>query len=120
MTTSDHRGRSKKPSSNKTAIEIQILKALFSGVSRGFQMPVNRFGHLSYVPKLMKNSYEKISLNKISGNKIIIAIKKLALRYLCFFIKAIKTVFIFRPGSTSNFALSLIRILHIVIGFDVP
>ena len=44
------------------------------GVYRGFPTPVNRSGCPNYVPKLMKNSLEKISLIQILGNKIFIAI----------------------------------------------
>ena len=45
-----------------------------SGVSRGFSTPVYRFGRPNYVSKLMKNSWEKISLIQIVGDKVFIAI----------------------------------------------
>ena len=43
------------------------------GVYRGFPTPVKRSGCPNYVPKLMKNSFEKISLIQILGNNIFIA-----------------------------------------------
>ena len=43
------------------------------GVYRGFPTPVYRSGCPNYVPKLMKNSLEKISLIQILRNNIFIA-----------------------------------------------
>ena len=73
--------------------------SLDSGVSRGSSTPVYQFGHPNHVPKLMKNSLEKISLTQISGDKIFIAIvpkhcKKFNFTIsLFFFKKAITTIF---------------------------
>ena len=39
-----------------------------------FLILVYQFGHPDYVPKLMKNTLEKISLIQILGNKIFIAV----------------------------------------------
>ena len=69
-----------------------------SGASRRSSMPVCRLRCANYVPKLMQNSYEKISFIRILGDKIFIAIafkhcKKFNLRYLCFSKKAIETAF---------------------------
>ena len=75
-----------------------LLVLLYSGISRGFSMPVYWFGRPNYVPKLMKNSLEKISLTQILGEKTSLQlyqniIRNLTLRYLCFFKKAITTIF---------------------------
>ena len=73
-------------------------ETLSSGVSRVFSTPVYRFGRPNYVPKLKKNSLEKIPLTQISGDKTSLqlylnTVRNLTLRYFCFFKKAITTIF---------------------------
>ena len=124
MTSSDRRVPSKKSYSNKTAGKIQFLNVLPSVASRGSPMPANRFRSLNYVPKLTKNSQEKILFIQTSGGKIFIAIvskhcKKfnfaLSFFFFCLFcfalfLKSNQNCFhvIFQPVYTSSFELGLL------------
>ena len=135
MTSSDRRVPSKKSYSNKTAGKIQFLNVLPSVASRGSPMPANRFRSLNYVPKLTKNSQEKILFIQTSGGKIFIAIvskhcKKFnfALSFFFFFfffffcfLKASKIVFMLyfnqfiRP--VLNWVFCAINILLLILMF---